>query len=587
MFSMATLLCVGSTDRPGCKHTLADHAPHSTNEEAASPSFENKQLATDEDDKFIIKTRFELGDSVVLRTSVVDEVIFRVCQLKFIVVRGTPAVGKTTLCRLICNRLLEGQKLPVHVLTGWEEDSVKSCGGWEQYLAKKTGIHGRQWITYPGFLLLDEAQEGHWDTELWASFFKTIAGQGGNGPFVITFSSYGSPGGGYQGLDDAKRRFNKTPMVVDRHHRISLLAEDVSENFQRIGLLYDKTEAMEAINKKSKSHKAIFQEDLAKEIYTITGGHAGAIDSLVYCLAMNCSRLYELTRQQVPISLQEARENIFSRPAELFERLQYAPFARGLPSRAVLQSTTYSALIKKIITAGGRCGAEEFADFTQTDVEKLVENGWVHTDVTGEDVEYSFASPLHMWFCEAALKSKEKSAEMPYQSPLELALEAIKRFCPAQLSGTPRAYDDKHGIFEDQWQKEFYRCLLPLLDRYVYVCPEFVVKRGKGGGRVDFQLVGTGEKWAIELVRESDRLEEHCKRFQPGGAYHSAVVSGIIDKFVILNFTTTLPKGCSFVEPDTLFHVLFKQNFRQFELVDGVTNEVKSSYALLENTILP
>jgi hypothetical protein len=194
---------------------------------------------------------------------------------------------------------------------------------------------------------------------------------------------------------------------------------------------------------------------------------------------------------------------------------------------------------------------------------------------------------------------------MPYQSPLELALEAIKRFCPAQISGPPRAYDDKHGIFEDQWQKEFYRCLLPLLDRYVYVCPEFVVKRGKGGGRVDFQLVGTGEKWAIELVRENDRLEEHCKRFQPGGAYHSAVVSGIIDKFVILNFTTTLPKGCSFgkdlnslplhrdatnaliVEPDTLFHVLFKQNFRQFDLVDGFTNEVKSSYALLENTILP
>jgi hypothetical protein len=125
---------------------------------------------------------------------------------------------------------------------------------------------------------------------------------------------------------------------------------------------------------------------------------------------------------------------------------------------------------------------------------------------------------------------------MPYQSPLELALEAIKRFCPAQLSGPPRTYDDKHGILEDQWQKELYRCLLPLLDRYVYVCPEFVVKRRKGGGRVDFQLVGTGEKWAIELVRESDRLEEHCKRFQPGGAYHWGGSDSVYSFFDVSGF---------------------------------------------------
>jgi hypothetical protein len=106
---------------------------------------------------------------------------------------------------------------------------------------------------------------------------------------------------------------------------------------------------------------------------------------------------------------------------------------------------------------------------------------------------------------------------MPYKSPLDLALEAIKRFSPDQLSCPPRAYDGKETIFEDQWQKEFYRCLLPLLDRYVYVCPEFVLKRGKGGGRVDFQVAGTNEQWAIELVRDSDRLEEHYDRFRPGG----------------------------------------------------------------------
>jgi hypothetical protein len=47
--------------------------------------------------------------------------------------------------------------------------------------------------------------------------------------------------------------------------------------------------------------------------------------------------------------------------------------------------------------AGGRCGAEEFADCAHHAVETLIENEWVHTDVTGEDIEYSFSSPLHMW----------------------------------------------------------------------------------------------------------------------------------------------------------------------------------------------
>jgi hypothetical protein len=93
--------------------------------------------------------------------------------------------------------------------------------------------------------------------------------------------------------------------------------------------------------------------------------------------------------------------------------------------------------------AGGRCSAEEFADCAHHAVETLIENGWVHTDVTGEDIEYSFSSPLHMWrihtllhagliiaqgytrFCTAALKLKDISGEMPYQYPLELAVAAI------------------------------------------------------------------------------------------------------------------------------------------------------------------
>jgi hypothetical protein len=72
---------------------------------------------------------------------------------------------------------------------------------------------------------------------------------------------------------------------------------------------------------------------------------------------------------------------------------------------------------------------------------------------------------------------------------------------------------------------------VPLLDRYVYVCPEFVLKRGKGGGRVDFQVAG---------------IRRTLQQVSTGGAYYSAVAQGVIGKFIILNFCTALPEGYSF-----------------------------------------
>jgi hypothetical protein len=128
---------------------------------------------------------------------------------------------------------------------------------------------------------------------------------------------------------------------------------------------------------------------------------------------------------------------------------------------------------------------------------------------------------------------------LPFASPLRLAIAAIRNFCPSQLSEPGRTFDGQAKAFEDQYQKELYRCLLPLLDGAILVSPEYVVK---GGGRVDFQL--EGKQWAIELTREGTRasLDEHCRRFLPKGKYHGMARSGGIRTFTVLNFTTSLPE---------------------------------------------
>jgi len=43
-------------------------------------------------------------------------------------------------------------------------------------------------------------------------------------------------------------------------------------------------------------------------------------------------------------------------------------------------------------------------------------------------------------------------------------------------------------------------------------------------GRIDFRIVGTG--WGVELLRDGDRLAEHCRRFEPDGQYKNAIQGG-------------------------------------------------------------
>ena len=132
--------------------------------------------------------------------------------------------------------------------------------------------------------------------------------------------------------------------------------------------------------------------------------------------------------------------------------------------------------------------------------------------------------------------------EINYGTPLDLAIDAIMRFRPRQLSDPPRSLAGNTSPLEDQYQKEFYRCLFNMLDGHVIVSPEFVVKAGTKGGTIDFLI--RRKKWGLELLRDRDRLVEHMKRFEPGGQYFSMIQSGDMEQYIILDFTVTQPTKC-------------------------------------------
>lgn len=71
--------------------------------------------------------------------------------------------------------------------------------------------------------------------------------------------------------------------------------------------------------------------------------------------------------------------------------------------------------------------------------------------------------------------------------------------------------------------------------------PEYVIKSGiTKCGTIDFLVAR--KKWGLELLRDRDRLVEHMKRFEPGGQYFSMIQSGAMEQYIVLDFTSILPK---------------------------------------------
>jgi hypothetical protein len=215
-------------------------------------------------------------------------------------VRGTPASGKTTIMQLVANKLLEmyGHTTPIYTLTGWREEKV-GITGWNAYLEHQTGVYGKDWPTYPAYLLLDEAQQSYWDGELWADLFKAIEPVLGASPLIVLFSSYGSPGQGFTGYDE---RYTTTPMVFAAEQQVSMRPDESiddqlpisSRSFRPVGLLLDEDEAIDVVTRYALTTiqpSPSLSADLKKGFFLISEGHAGLLTSLVRVL------------QNVPVSI--------------------------------------------------------------------------------------------------------------------------------------------------------------------------------------------------------------------------------------------------------------------------------------------
>ena len=126
-----------------------------------------------------------------------------------------------------------------------------------------------------------------------------------------------------------------------------------------------------------------------------------------------------------------------------------------------------------------------------------------------------------------------------YPSVKDLCLAVIGKFRSSALKSEDRGLGPgaQPRPVEAQYQDEFYRACYALLGN-IYLSSEW---SGKGkNGSVDFLVKSLG--WAIECVRDGDRLEEHISRFQVGGRYHRWICSGDIKEYILLDFRISQPQ---------------------------------------------
>ena len=126
-----------------------------------------------------------------------------------------------------------------------------------------------------------------------------------------------------------------------------------------------------------------------------------------------------------------------------------------------------------------------------------------------------------------------------FESVKDLCFEVVRNLSPAGLRSPRRQLGAGAQLrpLEAQYQDEFYRACSTVLGD-MYLTSEWTGKTT--GGRVDFQITSKG--WAIECLRDGDKLEEHIAGFQERGKYYKWITSGEIKDYIILDFRRSRPE---------------------------------------------
>jgi hypothetical protein len=200
-------------------------------------------------------------------------------------------------------------------------------------------------------------------------------------------------------------------------------------------------------------------------------------------------------------------------------------------------------------------------DLEDEGVRICYQRGWVHTEAVdqyGAEIICVLPSNLHaksvlspfctkFYFAQTRNRFVEyhladPKVEFPrekYPDIKSLAEATLRQFSRRNMLAVTR-----YGVgavvrpVEATYQDEFYRSLHTVLGYAMDVTSEW---SPDGVGRIDFRLGSVG--WGIELLREGDRLHEHCQRFTIDGSYGKWIQQGHLKDWLVIDCRTSTPRA--------------------------------------------
>ncbi|KAG8944553.1 hypothetical protein FRC03_002043 [Tulasnella sp. 419] len=329
-------------------------------------------------------------------------------------------------------------------------------------------------------------------------------------------------------------KFN-TLIDIEPHKRVTLDPSISTRNkdMPPVGLNFGEVEFKEFMS--VHPLKSWFDQSFAEEVFRQTNGHIGAITTCLDIVSADDSfrslkgskELYTWERFLTRISPQSFLDSLKSPSV----------FRRGLPLPIELHDRDLAYVLRETLSQRVVSKHDFPQPAHQNGLVKCFNRGWLHTEQISPDIvddfAYHFASPLHRWYVEAHL-GQISNTKIEENNLLDFVIHIIRRFSSINFTA-PRVIGPSciQRPTEAQFQDEFYRCCnihtsgVPLYSEL-----------GGSTGRVDFFF--PSKQWGIELVRDSDRLENHCGRFSSSGTYAGLVKT---NDYIILNFCTEYPKA--------------------------------------------
>ncbi|OXV09424.1 hypothetical protein Egran_02812 [Elaphomyces granulatus] len=234
-------------------------------------------------------------------------------------------------------------------------------------------------------------------------------------------------------------------------------------------------------------------------------------------MASDCLQFYRnnLKRKVKEITLNNIRDALDD-DDKLFPFLaSWTKSGRSFPSRYLLGEFVSPDIVAVLLDVS-RNGSVLFdRKNINPAVVHCYKSGFLHAmEPKAGKVVYVLASPLHARFVEYTYGRLDRSFPFEiYPDIRTLGLKILERFSSeilrltrdGQRLGTSGKVRPPEACFVD----EFYRCFLNEVGSGIGICSEW---SSDGQGRIDLYVPQV--RWGFELIRDADRVKEHCDRFR-------------------------------------------------------------------------